>query len=280
MNEAVKHSKSGINQRHEKLLDALKERGTLSISELADSFKCSLATIRRDVQELESQGYLRRFHGAVALQDMITERAFHEKSMTNRVEKEAIANVVAQWIPDHTVVGLNGGTTTTTIAEKLVELKRSVTVVTNAVNIAFLLSDGGLPVVVIGGELRPQNYETTGSVALGSLSDLHLDWALLGANGVDHHFGVTTTTEQEAAVGRMFAERADNVLLAVDSTKVGHTALFRMLSWNMVNIIATDGGASKLLRAWGISPMVEVDNATGLWKVPAGGLSISGPTLL
>lgn len=118
-------------------------------------------------------------------------------------EKRAIAAAVVDEFRAGQVIGLNGGPITTQVAHRLTEAGTEVTVVTNAVNIAFELTASGISVVVIGGALQPTTYQTTGPIALEALANLHLDWAILGANGVDQGFGGSTRSEAEAAVGRM-----------------------------------------------------------------------------
>lgn len=253
-------SRAGISERREKIVGLLRVHGALSSTELAKRFRCSSATIRRDILELEAQGEIRRFHGGVALEATVVERSFHDASAAHADRKKSIAEQLAPLIPDDAIIGLNGGSTTSALALRLMELQRRVTVVTNAVNIAHMLSDGGISVVVVGGALRPQNYETTGPIALSALDNLHLDWAVLGANGVDKRFGITATTEQEAAVGRAFAQQADLVVIAADSSKLGRTALFRMLAFGDVHYLASDDDGQLELKEWGLE-----QSEPGLW---------------
>ncbi len=265
-------TRAGITERHEKIVALLRLHGALSVADLASRFECSAATIRRDIQELEAQGEIRRFHGAVALDGTVVERPFRDKYATHADKKKAIAMQLAHWIPDGVTVGLNGGTTATAVALQLMEFKRKITVVTNAVNIAHILSDGGTSVVVVGGALRPQNYETTGPMALSSLANLHLDWAILGANGVDKKFGITATTEQEAAVGHAFAVQADRVVVAADSSKLGRTALFRMLAWQDMQYLASDHDAEAEMEEWGVKAV-----EPGLWANRQGLMTADWP---
>jgi DeoR family transcriptional regulator of aga operon len=241
--------------RHEAIVALLKTQGALSVNQLAMHFGCSPATIRRDLKRLSREmNDVRRFHGAAAMEPELLERGFQEKLAHSYQEKLEIAAAVVNWLPASGVLGLNGGTTTTLIARQLARAQKRLTVVTNAVNIAFELTNSSIPVVVVGGALRPSNYETTGPAALDTLRGLHLDWAVLGANGVDPRFGASTTTELEAAVGRTFALQADCVVVAADHTKLGFNALFQMVEWGAVHFLATDRGADDLLGSWGIRP--------------------------
>lgn len=138
--------------------------------------------------------------------------------------------------------------------------------VTNAVNIAFALTTSRIRVVVVGGMLEPANYETTGPLAVETLRTLHLDVAVLGANGLDPRFGASTHTEEEAAVGHIFGDRADVVVMATDASKLERRALFRMVDWADVDYLVSDHRSAATCARWKVHP-VAVDDASGLWQV-------------
>lgn len=246
------YSSSKTTSRQQALVDLLKMRGSMSVSELAEHFRCSMATIRRDIASVETHfPHVRRLHGAVSVAPAMNEERFQDKATTCRKEKEAIAEAVIDWLPDGITIGLNGGTTTSAIASKLAERQKDVTVVTNAINIAFLLTEVEIPVVVIGGILRRSNYETTGHLALTVLERVQLDWAILGTNGIHPRFGITTSTEQEASVGRAFCDRAQRTLIVADHTKWERTALFKLAEWDQVHFVASDIEARPTWESWG-----------------------------
>jgi len=250
-------SSDGKNQeaRQKAILELLRQYGTLTLQELADTFSCSLATIRRDLHELQAQEPgLRRYHGAVGIEANAGEQWFADKSAVFATEKDAIAEVIVRWLPDHITIGLNGGTTTTRIAWHLAQAQKPVTVVTNAINIAYQLAQANIAVVVIGGDLRPYNYETTGTLALDGLERLHLDWAVLGANGIHSQVGITTAANEEAVLGQAFRRAADQIMIAVDHSKFHRNALYQMLEWTDVDYLATDAQASAWLQEWPDAP--------------------------
>lgn len=256
--------RASVIRRQQEILTLLKSQGSVSVTDLADRLGCSAATIRRDLQELQDTSGLRRFHGAVAVESLAMEGAFQERLAVADDEKRAIARTVLELLKPGQVLGLNGGTTTTQIAHQIAEVGLDITVVTNAVNIAFELTASRVPVVVVGGVLRPANYETTGPLALKALGYLHLDWAVLGANGLDPRFGASTHTESEASVGQAFAEQADRVVLACDHSKLAKTALFRMVEWERIDSIASDLEGRDALESWGLERATTVSDG-GLW---------------
>lgn len=262
---------SKAEQRRMEILAILRRENAVSIVELAERTGRSVATIRRDVAFLgQDTPDVKRLHGAIAVEGLALELGFQEKLSTSLAEKQAIATLVCSTIPDQSVVGLNGGTTTMIIARKLAELERRVTVVTNALNIAVALTGSHIPVIVIGGALRPLNYETTGPAAIDALANLHLDWAVLGANGVHPTFGVSTTAADEAAVGRALAHCATTVCVVADHTKLGHRAVQRMIRWEDACYLATDSQSDGALTHWASHMSLEQQSRkgdAGLWKV-------------
>ena len=238
-----------VANRHGEIMTLLRQQGSMSVTDLAKKMGCSPATIRRDLIFLEQTlGNLKRFHGAVGIDheaakntDVLSplDEPFDDKVTVNAAEKSAIAIKVAEFLPEYSVVGLNGGTTTALIARQLVALQKVMTIVTNSVNIAYELARSKISVVVVGGALQPANYETTGPLAIKLLEEFHFDWAVLGANAVDRRFGVSVVAENEAAVGQVFADRADSVMVAADHSKLGKGALFRMIDWKKVDWLAT-----------------------------------------
>ncbi|GAA4790113.1 substrate-binding domain-containing protein [Streptomyces ziwulingensis] len=58
--------RSHVNQRHERVLDIVRRRGSLRVTELAEELGVSAVTVRRDVEALAEQGRLTRLHGSVS----------------------------------------------------------------------------------------------------------------------------------------------------------------------------------------------------------------------
>ena len=240
-----------VRERQAKIMQIMRTEGTTSVSRLAARLHCSPVTIRRDLNFLAAEGQgMTRYHGVAAARGLVLEQWFQDKMEEAPDAKTAIAEMAAGLIDDGAVIGLNGGTTTTRIAEALVAGDKRITVVTNAVNIAMVLTNPRIQVVVVGGGLRPSNYETTGFEAIRQLERLHLEWAFLGANGVHVNFGVSTSAAEEASVGAAFARAADRVVVVADGRKFGQTATHQMLAWAMVDMLISDASSESLINGW------------------------------
>ena len=96
--------------------------------------------------------------------------------------------------------------------------------------------------MITGGVARPQSYELTGPLATGVLEQVILDIAFLGVDGIDAVAGATAHHEGEASTNRLMAERAAQVVVAADSSKVGRRAFARICTAAEVDVLVTDTG--------------------------------------
>jgi len=150
-------------------------------------------------------------------------------------------------------VALNGGTTTSEVARALAtrpDLQDgtgapAVTVVTNAMNIANELAvRPNVKIVVTGGVTRGQSYELIGPFATLVLSQLSLDWAILGVDALDPRTGASAHHEGEASINHLMASRADQVVIVADSSKLGQRAFATMCAVDEIDVIVTDRDAA------------------------------------
>lgn len=248
------------HERWSRLLELLAGEGRIEVDDAAIALGVSPATVRRDFDELAAQQMLVRTRGGAVAHGVSYELPLRYKSARHATEKQRIAAAVAEMVADGDVVGLNGGTTTTEVARALAlraggsrdgRGRRepaeagapAFTVVTNALNIAAELAvRPQVKIVVTGGVARPQTYELVGPLTAGVLDEVVLDVAVLGADGVDPRFGLMTHHEDEAAVSRLFAERARRVIVAADASKTGRRAFARICGLDRVDVLVTDAG--------------------------------------
>ena len=226
--------------RLKSILELLASDGTLDVSELATQFEVSEATIRRDLQDLEVQHLLRRTHGGAEARGLSYELPMRYKAARQHDEKVRIARVAAQQVTDGMVIGLTGGTTTTEIARQLAN-SEGLTLVTNALNIAFeMVVRPRLKVVVTGGVARSESYELVGPLAESTLVDINLDLVFVGVDGISLEAGLTTHHEVEARTNRDLINRSRHVTVVADSSKIGRIAFARICEIDRVDELVTD----------------------------------------
>jgi DeoR family fructose operon transcriptional repressor len=224
--------------------------GSASISELAEAVDTSVATLRRDLATLESQGAVERVHGGARLaQGGNVEIAFEQRESANLGAKRLIAEAAHALLRPHTTVFLDAGTTVLQLARKLRLDPVPLTAVTNGLPVAQeLLHVEGVRVMMLGGELRPDNASLVGPHAEGQLDRMHFDQLFLGAGAIGDDLTITTSDLSEASLNaRMLARSRQRVLLA-DSSKFDRTVTYVVAPLSGVTHLVAEAGLSSAWR--------------------------------
>ncbi len=239
-------------ERWNGLLSLLASRGRLNVEEAAAELDVSTATIRRDFDQLARQQMLTRTRGGAVAHTVTYDLPLRYKSARSASAKQRIAAAAADLVQPGSVVGLNGGTTTTEVARALATRadlhaesgSPAITIVTNALNIAGeLVVRPHVKIVLTGGVALPQSYELVGPLANGVFDQVTLDMAFLGVSGLDLERGATCANEDEADINRQMAVRAERVVVVADGTKLGARAFARICDVGEIDVLVTDANA-------------------------------------
>ena len=237
---AVPNQKDLAPQRWERLRRILSQDQVVRVEELAHQLKVSPATIRRDLDELESLGEIRRVHGgAVNTGSRLEEPLFDDKTSVAAREKRRIAEAALKYVQPNDTVFLDGGSTVLELA-RLLKDRSNVTVVTNSLRAAVELSGRGPRLLVIGGELRRLSQTTVGPLTRFTICELHVDKAFMGTIGLSLEGGLTTTDPSEAYTKELVMEHAREVILLADSSKAHKISFTRSGRLEKVRILVTD----------------------------------------
>lgn len=236
--------------RAERILRELRQAGAISVEQLCALLGVSVATVRRDLQDLEDQGLLRRTHGgAVSIEPLFYEPFRHDSSFQEQIgknaeEKRRIALAAAELVRDGETIALTAGTTTTEVV-RAIRNRRGVTVVTSTINVAMELTKrNDLEVFVTGGFLRGDWFSLVGPAAGYAMSQIHVDKVFLGVNGIDARKGLTSANSGEAAINRIMVDQAKERIVVADHSKLGAVATYRWCGAEDVQVLITDTGAS------------------------------------
>jgi len=236
------------------LLEVLARTGRIDVETIASEVDVSAATIRRDLDHLAGQQILTRTHGGAVANSVAYDLPLRYKTARHETEKQRIGAAAARLAAGTTIIGLNGGTTTTEVARAIAStagaeriLKASgITIVTNALNIANELTvRPNVKVMVTGGSAREQSYELVGPLAATVMSKLTLDIAFIGVDGVDVEAGATAGNEDEASINQLMAKRARRVVIVADSTKLNRRAFAHICDLSEIDVLITDRGAGE-----------------------------------
>ncbi|MDG9923405.1 MULTISPECIES: DeoR family transcriptional regulator [unclassified Pseudomonas] len=230
-------SKRNTPQRRHAILVLLNEQGEVVVDALAQHFATSEVTIRKDLAELEKNGLLlRRYGGAVPMpQELIGEPA----QPISR-HKQAIARAAVGLIREHARIIIDSGSTTAAMIRQLGH-KPGLVVMTNSLNVANALRDiEHEPVLLMtGGTWDPHSESFQGQVAEQVLRSYDFDQLFIGADGIDLERG-TTTFNELLGLSRVMAEVAREVIVMVESDKVGRRIPNLELPWSSLHTLITD----------------------------------------
>jgi DeoR/GlpR family transcriptional regulator of sugar metabolism len=219
--------------------------GTATTEELAALCDVSLATVRRDLIELEAQGAIRRVHGGAVAHDgpdADTARGFSEVAAHDTADKRAVAARAAALVGDGECVILDIGTTTMMLAREL--RGRPVTVVTASLAVLDVLRDDPtVELVLLGGMVRRSYHSLVGALTEDALRQVRGSHVFLGASGVRSDGSVLDTTMVEVPVKRALLRAADRSVLLVDRHKFPGTGALRVCGPGEDDTIITNTGA-------------------------------------
>ena len=233
-------------QRKKYILNYLDKNESISIQNIVKSFNVSDITIRRDLNDLEKQGFLIRTHGG-AIKSNITGGMFDfdNKTVQFRNQKIAICKYASHYIEEDDTIYMDCGTTVYYLAKYLSKFHR-LRVITNSLPvISELLPFPGIKVYLIGGELDSSRKALYGPMTENLLNRYNADKAFIGAGGVSVAHGLSSTDEKGASVTIKMAESAKQVFLLCDSSKLERDSYFTYSSLSLVNYLLTNSGIDR-----------------------------------
>ena len=234
-------SKRNTQQRRHTIITELNQSGKVSVDQLAKQFNTSEVTIRKDLAALETSGLLlRRYGGAISLPKEIIE----PKSENLSKRKLMIAKKAASMIRDHHRIIIDSGRTTSALVKEL-EDKKGLIVMTNSLFIASELRElENEPVLLMtGGTWDPHSEAFQGQVAEQALRCYDFDQLFIGADGIDINRG-TTTFNELTGLSQVMAEVSREVIVMVESDKIGRKIPNLELPWQQIHTLITDNGLS------------------------------------
>ena len=237
-------------EREELILKLLTARGFVSFRELERKLDASPATVRRDLERLDGQGAVVRLHGAVRLVDSsagmdrssLSGVPFHENIARNRPEKEAIGRAAAALCVDGEAVMIDGGSTTLQMCPHLAG--KNLQILTNSLHIvSALLGQRGTRLTLPGGAVFPEQNIILAAFGDDLMPRFHAPKLFMGAAAVGPR-GVMQADIILVAAERRLIERADQVILLVDSSKFATQSGQVVCGLDEIDIVISDSGLS------------------------------------
>lgn len=230
-------------QRRHTIMQLLQEQGEVSVEQLVQLFDISEVTIRKDLSALETNGFLlRKYGGAILMPKEIMDENENDE-LTKR--KFVIAKAAAERIRDHNRIIVDSGSTTAALIKQL-NLKQGLVVMTNSLSVATELRalENEPTLLMTGGTWDTRSESFQGKVAEQVLRSYDFDQLFIGADGIDLARGSTTFNEL-VGLSQVMAEVSREVVVMVESQKIGRKMPNLELTWQQIDVLITDTGLSE-----------------------------------
>lgn len=241
---------TSVDGRYKFIMNQVEIRGSVNVSELAESLNVSEMTIRRDFRDLENQGLIRRFHGgAISARGRSYEPPLVTRAVENIGAKEIIGKYAAKLVTEGESIALDVGSTIFQVAEHMKSIK-NITIITPSLPIASLFYDrSDIRVILPGGIVRPSENSLVGDLARSNIEKFFVDRLFLGGGGIHSENGVTEFNTDDALIKQALIRNAKEVILVADSSKFQKTTFAAVAAFSEINQLITNEQPPKELQA-------------------------------
>lgn len=233
-------------ERQDLILRKIRANRIVSVVELARELNTTEITIRRDLDFLEKQGWLIRSHGGAMLNEKVAFESDFSIRKAERPEiKTLIAKKAAAMITEGECIGLDIGTTAFEMTRFVRDIPNLKVITASVPVVAELALAPMARVICVGGELSRKDMSLVGQNAIRTLQEYILDRVFLGVAGISFKYGYTLYNYEDALVKRVLVERAREVVIVSDSSKIGLERHAFMAPIEAAQKLVTDSGISR-----------------------------------
>ncbi len=249
------------------ILEIARREGRVDVEGLAVRFDVTPQTIRKDLNDLCDMEKLNRVHGGAVYPSNTVNVAYQARRDIAADGKARIAAAVANLIPDNSSLILNIGTTTEEVAQAL-RRHQGLMVITNNLNVAYILADApGVEVVVTGGMVRKTDGGIVGAAAVDLIRQFKVDYAVVGTSAIDEEGTLLDFDYREVRVSQAILAQARTKILVADSTKFERRAPVQIGQMSDIDMFVTDApvpsGVAEAIASSGVEVIVAAEQPAG-----------------
>ncbi|MEE8674090.1 DeoR/GlpR family DNA-binding transcription regulator [Tractidigestivibacter scatoligenes] len=227
-------------ERQDIIIRLVRERGSVTTSELMAMLGASESTVRRDLEVLDKQHQLSRVRGGATATISRARLILHDASVAqkrdvNTVAKRAIGARAAALVGPDDFVYIDAGTSTMQLAEAITQTEA--TYFTNSIPHAQLLLAKGCKTYLPGGMVKPLTEALVGEATIASLENLHFTLGFWGTNGISREAGFTTPEYSEARVKEVSMVHTLRRYVLADQSKFDQVSLVTFASFEDATIL-------------------------------------------
>jgi len=231
-----------VSERREKIMNLLHEKSRITVQELQQNLGVSAATLRSDLNNMESEGLLTRTHGGAILNDYTNnETSFSARKRKNKKEKEQIATFAQKFVAEKQCILLDASSTALELARSLKNNPIRLTVITNGIQTALELKENpSFTVILIGGVLTKGSSFIEGTLGLNILDQVNIDIMFTSANGFSIEKGLTDFNLYEVQLKKEMINKAKKVIALIDHSKIENNSSAIFANIDDIDVLITD----------------------------------------
>ena len=229
-----------MNSRQQQITQIVNDNKRISVSKLSELLGVSAVTIRHDLNFLESEGHLKRTHGAAV--------SLNNDDLDSRLEvrfdtKQKLARVAAEQVDPNEAVMIEGGSANALVARILAE-RGDVTIITPSSYIAHLVRHTSANIILLGGIYQHQGESAVGPLTRLCIDHTHFSTAFIGIDGFDITSGFTSRDMMRADIAKHIISKQRRNIILTDSNKFGRIHSTSIVDdMNDISMLITDHDA-------------------------------------
>lgn len=227
-------------ERNERIYQMLKERRTMRISEFQEYLGVSDMTVRRSLNEMASEGLIKRVHGGAEAIDKEDDHSFQVRSRENQEVKAALAEKALDYIPENGSIYLDAGSTCLALAKKLAPSGKKCIVITDSILVLQELQGlANIEAMILGGTLANDKATVDGALTVETALKITVGLCIFSANA----FNAEQMENQfltGALTKKILIQKATKSMFIADSSKYNKQSCFKFCGWEEVDILLTD----------------------------------------
>lgn len=231
-----------MKKRINQILELLTKYEKIEVAALAEQLNVSQVTIRKDLDNLEQKGIVKREHGFAILattNDILGRLAYHYE------EKTIIAKTAASLVHDGDTIMIESGSCCAILADTLTECKKNLTIITNSAFIAdYIRRKSNCQIILMGGIYQQDSQALVGPMVRQCAENFYVDYFFIGVDGYSEQTGFTNQDQMRAQAVRDMAIQADQVVVLTESEKFHRRGTVPLNLKNKIKTVITDGQIS------------------------------------
>ena len=231
-------------KRFQVILDELDKHKSVQVKQLSEKFNVSMETIRRDLEELEEQHYLKRVYGgAVPLKKNTQAQHFIERKHIHMKEKQMLAKKCVPLVNEGDLIAFDASTTNAMIAQEFMDHFKQLTVLTNdLLNAQQIAQNTSWTILIPGGEMNNQELSVEGASAIEYIHRFRIDKYFMSISGFTPDIGFMDYGYKEHEIKMAMFRNSDQIYVAADHHKFGQHASIKICKPDKVTGTITNEG--------------------------------------